>query len=216
MRCEELLDTLKADPGNPACKAHLATCGDCRELADLWAGLAALPDPPAPEGLGRRFAARLPRRRLPAWMGWAAAALLLAGLGFAAGRGWAGPDGPESLDFSRGSDPQRLQRVTLAAYGPEDDELAGALLDRIARDSSTAVRLAAVEALYLAAPEGDRDGRVEAALRSQDRPEVQVALVDLLVALRQRRAAEGLRRLLAEGRLAPSVRRQAERRLADL
>ncbi len=90
------------------------------------------------------------------------------------------------------------------------------VLDRIARDSSTAVRLAAVEALYLAAPEGDRDGRVEAALRSQDRPEVQVALVDLLVALRQRRAAEALRRLLAEGRLAPSVRLQAERRLADL
>jgi len=216
MRCEELLDTLKADSGNPEVEAHVATCGDCRELADLWAGLAALPDPPVPEGLARRFAARLPRRRMPAWMGWAAAALLLAGLGFAAGRGWAGPDGPESLDFAQGSDPQRLQRVTLAAYGPEDNELAGALLDRIARDSSTAVRLAAVEALYLAAPEGDRDGRVEAALRSQDRPEVQVALVDLLVALRQRRAAEALRSLLAEGRLAPSVRRQAERRLADL
>ncbi len=79
-----------------------------------------------------------------------------------------------------------------------------------------AVRLAAVEALYLAAPEGDRDGRVEAALRGQDRPEVQAALVDLLVALRQRRAAEALRSLLAEGRLAPSARRQAERRLADL
>ena len=215
MRCEELLDMLKADPGNLEAEAHVAACADCRELARLWTGLASLPDPPVPEGLARRFAARLPRRRVSAWMGWAAAALLLAGLGFAAGRGW-GSSGPAPLDFSRGSDIQRLQRVTFAAYGPQDEDLAEALLDRIAQDSSTAVRLAAVEALYLAAPEGDRDGRVEAALRSQDRPEVQVALVDLLVALRQRRAAEALRSLLAEGRLAPSVRRQAERRLADL
>lgn len=215
MRCEDLLDTLKADPENPEAEAHVVTCGDCRELARLWAGLAVLPDPPVPEGLARRFAARLPRRRVPAWMGWAAAALLLAGLGFAAGRGW-GPSGPVPMDFSRGNDTQRLQRVTFAAYGPQDADLAEALLDRIAWDSSTAVRLAAVEALYLAAPEGDRDGRVEAALRNQDRPEVQAALVDLLVALRQRRAAEALRRLLAEGYLAPSARRQAERRLADL
>lgn len=216
MRCEDLLDTLKADPENPEVEAHGAVCDECRELARLWAGLAALPDPPVPEGLAERIVARLPCRWAPAWMGWAAAALLLAGLGFAAGRAWAGPDGSTALDFAQGSDPQRFQRVTLAAYGPQDADLAEALLDRIARDSSTAVRLAAVEALYLAAPEGDRDGRVEAALRNQDRPEVQAALVDLLVALRQRRAGEALRRLLAEGHLAPSVRRQAERRLADL
>ena len=57
--------------------------------------------------------------------------------------------------------------------------------------------------------------RIAEALPRQTRPEVQLALVDLMVALRERRAAEALRRLLQDARLNPEVRRRAETRLAE-
>lgn len=85
-----------------------------------------------------------------------------------------------------------------------------ALLRTLNEDPSVSVRLAAADALYLFANgAGVRDG-IRASLAKQDSPLVQVALIDLLVDLREKRAVESLRGLIGRPTVDPAVRKQAE------
>lgn len=233
MRCQDLepylLDGLKDgnDSGLPPdLRDHLEACAACRALRDLWLGLgpltAAEPDPE----LGRRFRRRLAAQEPPRSRGWllplAAAGVVLAA-GFGAGFALRRQDPPRSAGASlaanlgRGSTSDRLQAIAMAIPGPEVNAkgLLEALLVRTVRDPDLQVRLAAVEALYLFGAEPGLASRLETALRAQDHPEVQLALVDLMAALRERRAADALRRLLQDERLGPEVRQRAAQGLKE-
>ncbi|HUU38914.1 MAG TPA: HEAT repeat domain-containing protein [Candidatus Desulfaltia sp.] len=96
------------------------------------------------------------------------------------------------------------------------DEIITALLETLDHDPNVNVRLAAVDALYLfyGHPEV-KDGLVRS-LAGQTSPLVQLALIDLLVGIRERRAAEALERLIQDEKLNPKVKKRAELGLAQL
>jgi HEAT repeat protein len=150
----------------------------------------------------------------------AAAAGLILALGIALGRQWrqespASPAGFTALRY--GSTTDRLEAIALVSgRSTSGPELQDALLDRVQHDSSPEVRLSAVEALYLFGSDPSLSRKLEAALPLQTRPEVQLALVDLLAAIRQERAADALRRLIQSGQLSGSVQRRAQQRLSQM
>lgn len=235
MHCKDLephlLDALKGSPDAALAQdlaEHLASCSHCRELQALWIGLDQLPleapDPSLVHQFHLRLRASKPPTRLSGWLlPLAAAVLLVAGTTFVAGYSLRRPDAPTSeggpvrASLRRGSAADRMQAIALLAPTPHNgSDLTEALLERIAEDPNTQVRLSAVEALYVFGSEPGVATRLEAALRHQDRPEVQLALVDLMAALRERRAVEALRRLLRDGHLGPAVRRRAQSRLEEL
>ena len=239
MRCKEvqiaLLDSLKKtqDPEGPGEWAeHLEACSECREFRTLCQGLGQLPAPLPDPGLSARFRERLqrevapPKRSIQLLAGWAlplaAASLLMVGGAFAAGyalRGESEPASPRQaalFRLRRGTSADRMQTIALAmSTRSEDPGLMRALMERVMQDPSVEVRLSAVEALYIFGADPSLGQRIAEALPRQDHPQVQLALVDLMVALRERRAAEALRRLVRDGRLSPEVRLRAEARLAE-
>lgn len=180
------------------------------------------------------------QKKLPQWLKsiprhpyWMAAALLMAVGGFGLGR-WVqgglnnnptgiGQDGSSlavSADLSMLRSPasgQRLMGVVLITQkGSHDPSLAGPLLNLLDNDASVQVRLAAVEALYLFAGSPDVRSRIIASLDRQTSPLVQMALADLLVGLREKRANEALQRLVRDQRIQPEVRERAQSNLTSL
>jgi hypothetical protein len=226
--CEAFLEALaRGQEPTPEARSHAEACPACRELRDLWEDLGVLADAGPDSGRVARFRERLaregrlhpPRRLLRLLLPLAAALLLVAGGAFAGGwllRGPAGRDSELAL-LRRGASGARVQAIALLGAGRQGGpDLEAALLERVRRDEATEVRLAAVEALYLCASDPGLSGRLESVLAAQERPEVQLALVDLMVALRERRAAEALRRVLGRGGLSPEVRARAEQGLAGI
>jgi len=163
----------------------------------------------------------------PAWQVAAAAGLLAAGLGIGYGmRGNGQPPAEVSqlreevanmrqlvalslMQQQSASD--RLRGVSWAYRAePSDREVLGALVTAVNHDSNVNVRLAAVDALrrFSASPETGR-----AALQSlskQTTPIVQVALIDLLVDLKNPEAAPELRRLSGNETANEGVRQRAQ------
>jgi hypothetical protein len=91
-----------------------------------------------------------------------------------------------------------------------DDRVVTALLETLNSDPNVNVRLGAVDALeQLAGHPGVRASLVQS-LPRQESPIVQVALIDLLVELKERRSAEVLRKLVHDNRLHKAVRARAE------
>ena len=91
-----------------------------------------------------------------------------------------------------------------------------ALLRTLDEDSSINVRLAAAEALYLfAADPLVREGAA-VSLGRQTSPLVQIALIDLLVEIREKRAVEALKVLIERGTIAPEVKLRAEQGLRQI
>ncbi len=105
----------------------------------------------------------------------------------------------------------RLEGVGMSArLDSPDRKTLKALVDTLDGDPNVNVRLAAVDALYLFRNDpGVKDSLVRS-LGKQGSPLVQVALIDLLVEIRERRAADALRKLIGEARLAPQVKQHAE------
>lgn len=105
----------------------------------------------------------------------------------------------------------RLEGVGMSArLDSPDRKTLKALVDTLDGDPNVNVRLAAVDALYLFRNDpGVKDSLVRS-LGKQESPLVQVALIDLLVEIRERRAADALRKLIGEARLAPQVKQHAE------
>jgi hypothetical protein len=119
------------------------------------------------------------------------------------------------LDRPSASD--RLQGASYAGRleRPEPRTL-DALFNTLNEDGNVNVRLAAVDALYLFRNRPEVKDKLAETLAAQTSPLVQVALIDLLVEMRERRAADALRSLIKDGRIDPAVRTRAEQGLKEL
>ncbi|MEN6312173.1 MAG: HEAT repeat domain-containing protein, partial [Acidobacteriota bacterium] len=91
-----------------------------------------------------------------------------------------------------------------------------ALITTLNTDSSPNVRLAAVEALYLFRNQPGVRNNLTRSLAGQDSPLVQVALIELLVEIRESRAAAALKALVKNEKLNPDVSKVAEQGLKQL
>jgi len=229
MSCQAFQEHLLSGEPLPGDLAlHGAQCAQCQEVQRLWESLRELPQPEPSAQFTLRFhqrlATELARSPQPVRGGWwlplGTAALLLLSLGVGLGYLLRGNDphlDPVQARLQRGSTGERLEAIAqVSTRSVGQGDILSALLDRVQRDPETQVRLSAVEALYLFGAEPELSRRVEALLPGQERPEVQLALIDLLSALRQQRATEALRRLVREERLSPAVRHRAEQRLGQL
>ena len=85
-----------------------------------------------------------------------------------------------------------------------------ALIRTLNEDPNVNVRLAAVDALYLFRNNRAVKESLVLSLAKQESPLVQVALIDLLVEIRERRAAEALKSLIGNEKLNPEVKQHAE------
>jgi hypothetical protein len=112
---------------------------------------------------------------------------------------------------------ERLKGVLATSDLKEPDQkVLNDLIGYLAFDPSTNVRLAAVDALY---PHADRDivrASVLASLAREQAPLVQLALIDFLVAARDREAAPTFETLAQNETLDIAVREAARRGLAQL
>lgn len=119
--------------------------------------------------------------------------------------------------LDRPSASERLQGVSISSrMNNPNSKTLEALLYTLDNDKNVNVRLAAVDALYLFY---DYPGVKEGLLRSlenQPSPLVQVALIDLIVNMRERQAVDALRLLLEDEMLNPDVKQYAERGLQQL
>jgi hypothetical protein len=215
-------------------KAHLEGCAQCRAYLRLNDHLWALPTPEPSPDLEARFMARLriesPQKPRPVRVSWGwrvsglAAALLLVIGGAALDRALRSeaPRAEEGDARMQGTlrlvhSPLSADRMKgLALLDAGDRSVQETLFSLVERDPDTQVRLAAVEALYLFEGDPRLRSQLGAALGRQDRPEVQVALVDLVVSLRERRALDAMRRLEREGKLSGGQRSRVQAAIAQL
>lgn len=212
-------------------------------LQAVWSGLALLPvDEPSPQLRGRFYEALgayregAQSRRMhwtPAWLAVAASALLA--IGAAMGYGLQ-PDrtGQEVAELreevtsmrqmvalsllQQQSASERLRGVSWAYRAePSDMEVLSALVAAVNGDSNINVRLAAVDALHaFAGSPLTRKAVLEALPKQNMEPLVQVALIDLLVDLKERQAAGELRRLAEDSEVNDGVKERALWALARL
>jgi predicted anti-sigma-YlaC factor YlaD len=181
------------------------------------------------------------KRPVVQWWEWAlrpAAALLILAIGVVVGvRIKSGPAGaPPGEDMVRMSHEiaslrqqvslalinqtsagERLRGVALVSQVQHPDpSLVNSLLDLVDNDPNVNVRLSAVEALFLFAPHAQIRERLTQSLGKQTSPVVQIAVIDLLVASREKQAAEALGRLIKDQRVRPEVREHAESGIKQL
>ena len=107
---------------------------------------------------------------------------------------------------------ERLQGVTWSTRvgGQPDPEILGALLHTLRYDASVDVRLAALDALRHYGDQSQvRSGLVDA-LQRQQSPLVQIALIDLLVELRDFDAVQHLKSFEQTPNLNPAVRQRVQ------
>jgi anti-sigma factor RsiW len=197
-------------------------------LADrFYAMLEAEPKKRARPSLAEAWAAL---RLRPALRFGAALVLILAGIGggfWFGSRGAAGGGGSRIESLSREvQDMRQTMAETLLQQASSSDRIRGvsymekvqapgrrtidALLQTLDSDPSVNVRMAAADALYLFAGQpGVKEGVIRS-LAGQVSPSVQVALIDLLVDMREKRAVEALKLLAGNAKLNPDVRRKAE------
>jgi hypothetical protein len=106
---------------------------------------------------------------------------------------------------------ERLQGVNLSYDMKEPDSgLLEALLETVNTDQNINVRLAAVDALYLFYDNPIVTEGVAGMLSNQTSPLVQVALIDLVVNMHERRAVESLKNLIQSETLDPDVKQHAQ------
>jgi len=221
------------------------TCrAEAERLGALWNDLASMPVEQPSAGLRARFyetlaayrsgagerLARPVSRRL-VWQIAAGIGVLLIGLG--AGYGLRPTQGPEVAQLreevasmrqlvalsllQQQSASERVRGVSYAyRVEPSDSEVLSALLDTVNRDPNVNVRLAAVDALHpFASSPATRSGILRS-LSKQTSPLVQVALIDLLVDLKDRQAEPELRQLLGNSTADAGVRERAQWALQKL
>jgi HEAT repeat protein len=113
--------------------------------------------------------------------------------------------------LDRASPSDRLSGLSVASQVSDPNpRTLEALFKALDEDSNTNVRLAAVDALYLFRDEARvREGLI-GSLTRQTSPMVQVALINLLADIKETRAADALKTLIANRELRPEVRQKAE------
>jgi len=106
----------------------------------------------------------------------------------------------------------RIQLVNeLNATGTDGDATVQALITTLNTDPSSNVRLAAAEALYRLRADTRVGLALAQSLPHQTDPNVQLTLIELLVALHDKQALAPLERLARQPDALPAVRQQAER-----
>lgn len=224
MNCErarmELPDFLAGNL-EPAARAemqsHIEDCAECGELAGLWASLGSIPEELPPARMRARFHEMLGRETAPpakarGWSWQVAAAVLIAVFGFAAGRYLPREQAKEITELRREvQDMREMFALSLLQQQSASDRLRGvsyayqmdggdaplrdALLETLNSDSSVDVRLAAVDALRrMAAQPPVRQGFLASLDRAQA-PLVQIALIDAIVELNERKSVMVFRKL---------------------
>ncbi len=118
-------------------------------------------------------------------------------------------DQPSSTDRLRG-----VQYSTLV--GQPSESLLNALLETLSSDPNVNVRLAAVEALLLFRDGKDVRESLITALSEETSPLVQIAIIDLLVQIREQRALDALRDLIDDTGSDPTVKEYARERMQEL
>jgi len=113
--------------------------------------------------------------------------------------------------LDRPSATERLEGISWSAgLDKPGEKTIVALVNKLDGDPNVNVRLAAVDALYLFRDDPAVKESLIRSLAKQDSPLVQVALIDLLVEIRERRAADALKQLIGSANLAPQVKEHAE------
>ena len=123
-----------------------------------------------------------------------------------------------SLLLPHRSTTDRLKGVLASADRPDtaDPRILSQLIGALALDPSVNVRLSALDALYPHAGQEAVRAGVLASLSREQNPLVQVAMIDFLVAARDRDAAPTLERFTRDATLDRSVRESARRALVQL
>lgn len=105
---------------------------------------------------------------------------------------------------------ERLRGVDFSGQVETPDApVLSALLYTLNHDSNVNVRLAAVDALRRFASTGIVRNALDDSLLKQDSPMVQIALIDLMVSLRNREGAQAIRTLAAHAGVNPEVKQRA-------
>jgi len=115
-----------------------------------------------------------------------------------------------SLLRPQSSASERLQGVSWSTRVEGDPQVLDALQQTLRYDGSVDVRLAALDALKAYGQRPDVSRSMVDALGAEESPLVQVALIDVLVELRNTNAIETLRRLENAPDVNPSVRKRAD------
>jgi HEAT repeat protein len=106
---------------------------------------------------------------------------------------------------------ERLRGVSWAyRVEPTDSEVLGKLLEAVNEDRNVNVRLAAVDALHAFRSSAAARTKMLSSLEIQDAPLVQVAIIDLLVDLKETDARPELRRLAENVSTDAGVRQRAQ------
>ena len=106
---------------------------------------------------------------------------------------------------------ERLRGVSYAYQAPSSDtQVLSALLTAVNQDDSVNVRLSAVDALHAFGSSPVMRSAVLQSIRKQHTPLVQVALIDLLVDLKEKDAVPELGALAADSGINESVRQHAK------
>jgi hypothetical protein len=119
--------------------------------------------------------------------------------------------------LNQSSSSQRLKGLNFTAHLENpDSEILETLLNTLNNDPNINVRLSAVDALYLFADHPlVREGLIQS-LHKQSSPMVQLALIDLMVQIREKQAVKSLRQLLQDKNLNPEVQRRARLSIKQL
>ena len=113
--------------------------------------------------------------------------------------------------LEKSSPSERIRGVNISTMVQKPGEsLLDALLNTLNSDPNINVRLAAVDALYIFRDQqGVRASLIES-LAGQDSPLVQIATIDLLVLMQEKKSLDALRALTQQQNIIPEVKNRAE------
>lgn len=112
---------------------------------------------------------------------------------------------------------QRIDGATVAySFAQPDDEIVQALVNALNTDRNTNVRLAALEALGKFYQEATVRQELVAALATQNDPVVQIALIQLLVQMKEQEVTDELQKIIEDSGTLQPVRDEAHRALLKL
>lgn len=113
--------------------------------------------------------------------------------------------------LNQSSPSERLKGIAWSSTVENPDEKTlDALLHTLNNDPDVNVRISAVDALYLFSHHPVVKKGIIDSLTGQTSPLVQVALIDLMVGMREKKAADALKDLIQNNKLNPDVKKRAE------
>jgi hypothetical protein len=119
--------------------------------------------------------------------------------------------------LNQSSPSMRLKGVNWSSQLQQPDEkILEALIYTLNHDSNINVRLSVIDSLYLFSDYPQVKQGIIQSLPQQSSPMVQTALIDLLIDLREKKAAQSLSQLIKNNNLDPDVKKRAQSGLEKL